>query len=644
MSTYKALVGLLFLLVAPAMAGSLPPLEAYGSLPSVSLMTLSPSGNRVAYRRTTSEQDVILVVDLESGQAVGGAGVGEVGARKLVFADDDNLIIIAGRTMRALGFRGQFDYSSAIHLHVPTREVRNLLKGARYLYPGQSGLGQIIGISGDRRSLLMPAFNTDDPGVTAPTYGVYGVPLGKERASLMQKGGAHTIDWFAGADGQLLAHEDFDGERDRYTIWSLAGERKLIYQRETDVPPAGPVGLAPGKDSLVFAAMHADSDQLTLYRMSLTDGELTGPILERENASVETIQDDISRVVHGVGFSGFSPSYEFFDDTVNMRLRAIKKGLEGTSATLVGWSDDFRDLLIRASGGWNSGLYLLFRQGEAEPQLVAQVRPGIAMEQVVPTVISSYEASDGLEIPALVTAWPTLREEGNAALVVIPHGGPETYDRLTFDWMAQYFASRGYIVLQPQFRGSSGFGEAFADAGYGEWGGKMQSDIDDGVKHLISEGLVDPDRVCIVGASYGGYAALAAGAYSAEMYKCIVSIAGVSDLERMLKSDRRKYGRDHWAISYWRRQYGGDNFDWESLRDISPVFAAESFRAPVLLVHGRKDTVVPFEQSKVMVKALKKQKKDVTLVALKGEDHWLSYADSRLETLRAVAAFIEENL
>jgi dipeptidyl aminopeptidase/acylaminoacyl peptidase len=348
--------------------------------------------------------------------------------------------------------------------------------------------------------------------------------------------------------------------------------------------------------------------------------------------------------VHGVRFSGFSPTYEFFDPELDARMQKIVNGLTETSTTLVGWSAGFENLVVLVSGGWNSGLYLLFRAGSLEPEIVATVRPDIPADQVVPTQITSYTARDGLEIPALVTALPELREKGRAPLLVVPHGGPASYDRLEFDWLAQYFASRGYVVLQPQFRGSSGFGGDFMRAGFGEWGGKMQTDIDDGVDHLVAKGLVDPDRVCIAGMSYGGYAALAAGAFSPGKYKCVAAVAGVSDLERMLKSDRRKYGRNHWAISYWERQYGGDDFDWDKLAAISPVNFADRFEAPVLLVHGRKDTVVPIKQSKAMERALRKADKDVTLHELKGEDHWLSYGESRLETLTALASFIQQHL
>lgn len=613
-------------------------------MPAVDLMVISPSGNRIAYRMTGSEQDAIVIVDLAAMKMVGRVAVGEISARELRFIDDDNLIVIVGRTTRALGFRGQFDYSAAFRYDVLSQSLDQLLVRAKELYQGQSGLGEIIAVTDEGKSLLMPAFHIEDLRAVDPQYGVYKVNLNNNQARLIERGDISTVDWFADRDGNMLARVDYKQAADQYRIWSLVGPKNLIYEKDTNVLPRGPVGIVPSGDALVYAVTPNGSDFPTFYRMDIADGEITGPILEQTDASVEVIQTDINRVVHGVQFSGFSPTYEFFDLELDARITEIIDGLSDTSTTIVSWSDNFDDLVVRISGGWNSGAYVLFRAGSKEPELLASIRPDVSNAKVVPTIATSYLARDGLRIPALVTALPSLRERGNARLLVLPHGGPASYDRLEFDWMTQYFASRGYVVLQPQFRGSSGFGVEFIRAGYGEWGRKMQTDIDDGVDHLIATGLVNPERVCIAGASYGGYAALAAGAFSPAKYRCIASIAGLSDLKRMLKSDRRKYGGRHWAISYWERQYGGEDFDWKALDAISPVNFADKYEAPILLIHGKKDTVVPLEQSKVMRNALRKAGKDVTLVELKGEDHWLSYSDSRLETLRELARFIEEHL
>jgi len=229
--------------------------------------------------------------------------------------------------------------------------------------------------------------------------------------------------------------------------------------------------------------------------------------------------------------------------------------------------------------------------------------------------------------------------------IVMPHGGPASYDAIGFDWMAQYFANRGYVVVQPNYRGSDGFGHAFRLAGHGEWGrGVMQHDVTDALTAAVNSGISDPERVCIVGGSYGGYAALAGGAFTPELYKCIAAIAPVSDLPRMIYDERRDSGRDSWVVAYWTDAIGDVKAERDRLEEISPANFAEAFRAPVLLIHGNDDTVVPYRQSKTMERALERAGKDVELVKLKGGDHWLSTSEMRLDTLRALDAFVSKHL
>jgi dipeptidyl aminopeptidase/acylaminoacyl peptidase len=172
----------------------------------------------------------------------------------------------------------------------------------------------------------------------------------------------------------------------------------------------------------------------------------------------------------------------------------------------------------------------------------------------------------------------------------------------------------------------------------------MQTDLDDGVEALSRDGMVDPERVCIVGASYGGYAALAAGAFSTTRYRCIAAVAPVADLRRMLQDETLDAGRNHWAVRYWESQVGVERYDWNQLDEISPARHAANFTAPVLLIHGDRDTVVPISQSKAMQQALKRAGKEVELVELDGEDHWLTLGGTRIETLRAIAEFVDTNL
>jgi dipeptidyl aminopeptidase/acylaminoacyl peptidase len=229
--------------------------------------------------------------------------------------------------------------------------------------------------------------------------------------------------------------------------------------------------------------------------------------------------------------------------------------------------------------------------------------------------------------------------ERDLPLVVMPHGGPEDRDETGFDWLAQFLASRGYAVLQPQFRGSTGLGRAHANAGRQQWGLRMQDDVTDGVRALITEGIVDPKRVCIVGWSYGGYSALAGAAFTPDLYACAASIGGVSDLPVMLATISRDSGRESDAFAYWREHIGSP-FNADVIGK-SPARAAMAVRAPVLLLHGTDDTVVPIEQSRLMATALRAAKKPVELIELTGEDHWMkTSSESRIRTLTELERFL----
>jgi len=171
----------------------------------------------------------------------------------------------------------------------------------------------------------------------------------------------------------------------------------------------------------------------------------------------------------------------------------------------------------------------------------------------------------------------------------------------------------------------------------------MQTDLSDGVRYLARQGTIDPKRVCIVGGSYGGYAALAGITLDPGVYRCAVSVAGPSDLKRMLRGINENSGRDNYAQRYWDRFMGVSGPSDPTLRAISPIEHIDAVTAPVLLIHGRDDTVVPFEQSQVMADALKHAGKTVEFVTLKGEDHWLSRSATRFQMLQATVAFLKAN-
>jgi dipeptidyl aminopeptidase/acylaminoacyl peptidase len=226
---------------------------------------------------------------------------------------------------------------------------------------------------------------------------------------------------------------------------------------------------------------------------------------------------------------------------------------------------------------------------------------------------------------------------------VLPHGGPAARDTADFNWWSQALAEQGYAVLQPNYRGST-VSQGFLQAGFGQWGRRMATDLSDGVRYLAAQGTIDAARVCIVGASYGGYAALAGVTLDPSVYRCAVSVAGLSDLKRMLRWIDDKYGQSgNRPQRFWDRFMGVKGPDDAALDGISPIKHLDAVSVPVLLIHGRDDTVVPYEKSDVMYDALRRAKKQVGLVTLKHGDHWLSRGETRLQMLQASVDFLRAN-
>jgi dipeptidyl aminopeptidase/acylaminoacyl peptidase len=226
---------------------------------------------------------------------------------------------------------------------------------------------------------------------------------------------------------------------------------------------------------------------------------------------------------------------------------------------------------------------------------------------------------DGTAITSYLTR--PIRGSGALPLVVMPHGGPEQRDAVEFDPLAQALAAQGWLVLQPNFRGSGGYGKAFAEAGHRQWARRMQDDVTDATTDLVARGIADPRRIAIYGASYGGYAALMGAIVTPDLYRAAVSVAGVSDLADMMAHVRREDGEDAATYQYWMKSIGDPKLAREQLNAASPALRAGEIRIPVLLMHGTLDEIVPPRQSQDMKEALERAGRSVRYIEFSGQPH-----------------------
>ena len=575
----------------------------------------------------------------QDGAAYGGGDYMTINHNKnivhIVTPYDNDIIILRGSdTVRVFGYRGKLDFSGSYAYSISSKKAVVLLNKTKGLHPAQSGLGAIVGFDSQLNRVLMPAY---DKGADA-RFHLYSVSLESGLGRKYKRGKTDTIDWFVDGAGNVLAREDYDNKRQLHRIYSyLEGTAKIIYEKNVPQREITIDAVSTDEKNLIFIQ---DGE---IFEISLTDGLINKTPLNSHNADIQFFNTDLNRKLVGVTYSGLLSITKLQNPKLAQQYQKIEKLFRESRVRYQSSTENGRWIVVQVSGNDSAGGYFVFDSLKNQLVELGREYPAINKSDIGSVTTVSYDARDGVKIPSVLTWPPTIKSDKqkvNLPLIVLPHGGPQSHDDIRFDWWAQYFASQGYVVLQPNFRGSSGFGFEHQQKGNGEWGKAMQNDISDGVLSLVDQGYVDPKRVCIVGASYGGYSAMAGGAFSPELYRCVIAVAGVSDLPRMLREEKRVYGADHWVVRYWEELIGDSKSERERLKEVSPINFANKFIAPTLLIHGKDDTVVPISQSKRMYKALKKAEKEVMLIELKGEDHWLSTSSTRLQMLKAIEKFL----
>lgn len=611
------------------------PLEVYGRLPSLEDVALSPDGTRLAFVRTTADTRLIEVISLVGRKAVGGLRVGETKLRNVQWADNDHLLVVTSATSQPWGLIGTEREWYMLQVYDVARH-RTMALPDPSRFPDVRMMNVISGTPLVRRVEGHTVLFLQGIYLQTRTLPVLvRIDLDTGGARVVRLGSAATQYWLVDPAGEVAAEQQYFDQDHRWALKVRRGGRlEEVVSGEEAIDFPRLLGFGPTTETLLMQAIEGGDPVWRL--LTLKDGRLGPPMIERKTLTTPIVDHLSSRLVGGVHIDD-DWRYVFFDPGTQRLWDSVVQTFDGERVRLASTSEDFRKIIVRLDGTRHGYRYELVDLNRHIAEPVGDVYSGLT--EPLETRRITYAAADGLQIPAYLTL-PRGRAARNLPLIVLPHGGPAARDTADFAWWPQALGEQGYAVLQPNYRGSQ-LGQSFLAAGFGEWGRKMQTDLSDGVRYLVHEGIADPRRVCIVGASYGGYAALAGATLDPGVYRCAVSVAGLSDLKRMLSWVNEKHlARDSLEQRYWDRFMGVTGPNDPELERISPIRHLDAVTVPVLLIHGRDDTVVPFEQSDVMYTALRRAGKDAELVTLKHEDHWLSRSETRLQMLQASIDFL----
>jgi pimeloyl-ACP methyl ester carboxylesterase len=482
--------------------------------------------------------------------------------------------------------------------------------------------------------------NVDRKVKVAPNYvfNLMEVNLASGKSKIRKKLRNNVIDAIVSPDGDFIAEISYRDNGSLGHEVSVEAGGKTIFKRERlDFNPLSVWGLdTSGENLIVFLS---EGEPYGLFRMALSDGTLT-PV-DSYGGLVSPVIDTRMRDVVGYEYPDDFTVQILEDPDLKGQVEAISGAFPDASVTAESWSDNKAYTVVKVEYPGKPLDYFLFEPQSGALSPLGNIAPHLDGRELGHIEPVSYTARDGLEIPAYLTLPPgKTRADGPFPLILMPHGGPETRDTLSFDWWAQAYAAAGYAVLQPNFRGSAGFGLDFRNAGYGEYGDQMVLDVADGAAWAVEQGLSLPGEACVAGASYGGYAALMLPLQESGAVKCVVAVNAVTDPFGMMgESDSNSF-----YSNYIERYLGADRFSSnEDRHRITPVDRTAEYSVPVMMIASREDGTVPFKQSENFRRAANGAI-DLEFIEIEGEDHYLRTSVGRYNVLLNSLDFLQRQL
>lgn len=620
---------------APAAAAPTPapiPLEAFARLPLMEAPELSPDGSHIAAKMSVNGKQRLVVLSLTDQTASWATELGDVDLNDWTWVNDQWLVASVGATSDVEG--NDWYLRRLLRVEIATHKTSYIAAS-----DAAQNAADVIWVARDGSPRLLLSMQTS---IFANDIGLWpevrSVDVSTGRSTIAVPSRTNVGSW--GADGTGLVRVGIARDDVRRThnllyrdrqgqTWRTIERVKGIMQDLALVPalflPEPDKAIAYDDDEGGFTSLYP-LDISTLKR-----GEKMFGVPGYDIGSM--ITNATGDGLLGVRYTDTRSRTHWFDPKLADIQAEIDKSVGSRAAHIVSWNRDFRRLIVYVAPNNKPGAFYFFDVAGGFMQIMSSINDQIKGPTGAVSTIT-YKARDGLEIPAVLTLPPGRAAKG-LPLILMPHGGPFARDEESWDWWAQFLASRGYAVLQPNYRGSSGYGTEFTKKGEGQWGLAMQDDLTDAVAWATAQGIADAKRVCIVGGSYGGYAAFRAAQRDTGVYRCAVSFAGVSDMPAMVRYDGQ-FLNGGFAKDYRRAQA-------PDLAGISPINHAAEFGIPILIMHGKADKVVPVKQSRTMVAKLKALGKPYVYVEQPLGDHHLSIEADRVQFLKEMDAFLKQH-
>ncbi|MFQ5527591.1 MAG: prolyl oligopeptidase family serine peptidase [Thermoanaerobaculia bacterium] len=603
---------------------------------------ISPDGKRIAVVYSEAGKEMIVVRSLAGGQAVPIVGLPDPEARLrwLRWVSDERLLF---------GVEEPYDLGAPPPRPRRTRLYAIDANGSNHVHLGQNWGTFILG---RRRSSFQHEddiidFLEDDPNhvlisIRNPTESypdVYRLSVsngGVERVLPMEDG---ISTWYADHEGRVRAGFGYHHEKYRLVARpDVTGDFEELGEYESGGDWLGFEGFSFDSE-IIYVSKANDDGVSALYEYDLSAMSAGREIFARPGFDVPSWLEFSKerRVLTAIGYRAQGPERHFVDEIAEKQQKALDAVLPKTFNRIVSKTADESAAIVLASSDSRPPRYYLFDVPNKKLSFLFWRFPDLAHVQFADEKPVAYTARDGMSIPGYLTL-PRVRSSEKLPLIVYPHGGPTSRDVLGFERAVQFFAALGFAVFQPNFRGSSGYGDEHRRSGYRQWGLSMQDDITDGVKWLVKTGVADPARVCIYGASYGGYAALMGLVKTPELFRCAAAYAAPTDLVMLLNHQRGYVFADS-----NRPLLGSTSKDKARLVATSPLKNIDKIRVPVFLAHGEDDDRVHVAHSQKLAKALQKAGKPVELIVIEDEAHSFRDESKRIELFQRLGAFVLEN-